>query len=781
MKRLSILLAVVLVATMLPMAALAAPGDAVLARDNSEDFDDFIQRAATDGSTLYLWGNKGVYSYRVGDENLTLFEIDQSYADGLNSLVEATREELESQDPEEYVNWNYQQLEFFCDGGKLYVLMSLNEYSQQGGRCDSVTLMEIALADGTATLTPVIEGIDWSDMVEEYDNYSYAPGSEACMAIDGTLYMLCYSNGGYEIHTMDIATGKTDMVEGIPNAFTMAPYKDGKLLIEQYDWNNSTSVTLLTYDPKDESTQKLADITVEEYSPLSCLAYAESTDLIYYVDKGMIVSMTLPDQVIEEVTDMPVSNMSNARNGLILDGAYFVAVGYDATAVRNLDPTLKAETMLRVYNGAYAEAITNAYYAFSNTNSDVAVIIYTDYMEDSKILENMMNRVDTPDIYVLPVQGNAYNAIFNRGFMADMNKSDAIAQCVGQMYEGVQDILVRNGDVVGIPVQCYGNSMGVNEQALEKLGLTLDDVPDNWPDFLDWLMTLPEKYPEDGSVSLMYPDYSARNAKYDLFGMILNGYMNYLDYVGQEKGFNTPELRTILEKLDQVDFVALGQSEEEPYDENGNYIGVARAYDDTDILLETYTGCTLGNMYSSRTPVLLAIDAETPALLPVELYVAFINPFTKNYDAALAYMECLTENLPREVLYSMNPEMNEPVRNSYYEENLKYAQEWLEQAQKQLDEAEEADKQAMEEQLKNAQENYDYVVNDSWSISAEQIEWYRAHAENLAPRRYNALYSGEQSSEIWTILEQYYSGTITPAEMLQQIDKKLQMMILEGN
>ena len=66
--------------------------------------------------------------------------------------------------------------------------------------------------------------------------------------------------------------------------------------------------------------------------------------------------------------------------------------------------------------------------------------------------------------------------------------------------------------------------MRVNENALAKLGRTLDDVPRNWSDFVDFLIELQADFPQDGSITLMGADVDEIDAREAMFFAIFDAY-----------------------------------------------------------------------------------------------------------------------------------------------------------------------------------------------------------------------------------------------------------------
>ena len=92
--------------------------------------------------------------------------------------------------------------------------------------------------------------------------------------------------------------------------------------------------------------------------------------------------------------------------------------------------------------------------------------------------------------------------------------------------------------------------MGVNEQALKRLGLTIEDVPTNWSDYLDFLSdVLPQHMTPDCGVELFYSGMTESDARWQLFGQMFTTYLNYVDATMDVPKYDTELMRTLMEKL----------------------------------------------------------------------------------------------------------------------------------------------------------------------------------------------------------------------------------------
>ena len=121
-------------------------------------------------------------------------------------------------------------------------------------------------------------------------------------------------------------------------------------------------------------------------------------------------------------------------------------------------------------------AVKSAYFDFSNQHGEVEVLM-TQNVED--ILQAMLNRSDEVDIYSLYVGSSQYDAVFNRGYMADLSQSQALTDLAKSFYPFVQDALFKDGQLVAIPTDMSAYCRFYNTQAMEKLGVDLGGYAEN--------------------------------------------------------------------------------------------------------------------------------------------------------------------------------------------------------------------------------------------------------------------------------------------------------------
>ena len=758
-KWICLLLALAL--SMAAAGALAAKGDANLGRGDEmyRTYGDSVRGCFVQGDALYLYGGNHLFCWQTGDAELDAVEFE---------LPEAGERE----------NRNLERM--FTDGARIWALFSLYETGEDRYTLKYPELAEVELSDGEVRFGEIrpVENEELSVSYGDSNRYLIQINDACC--VGGVLCLLVYDDSGMQrVYALDMNSGAGEFLE-VDGAIQIAPYLDGQLLIERFDYSTQMC-EFLCWDAQSEGLSSLCGpVEAQNGSGYRGIAYSGESGRLFFLEEGYVkVAENFDFDGAQSVAELSTEYYGDVA-GALLPGDYYVFSSYNATCVRATGEGALPETRLSVLNGSYSSALTEAYYSFTETHDDVAVVLSQDYMQDSKIIEGMMNRDSSIDVYLMGVQSQAYDALFSRGYMAELDDPELCA-AVEKMYPGVRAALERDGEVVAIPVGAYGWTPGVNLEGFEKLGISPEEIPTDWAGFLDFLAELPDRLPEDGSVRI-FDDYMTRNgAKEQLLAAILQNHLLYTASNDLDPAFDTPALRTVLEKVAEMDYEALGLKEDEDEDGSGNYVEYSLVSDGRSYtLVELSVGCTLGNFYSECQPWLLSIEPGAQPQLPMELSVAFINPFSEHVELAQQFLKELLAKMENGARYSVSDEWNEPVRSPYYAQNVEFYEKELANLQAELERAEEVDRPVIEQSLREMEEARESMEKYSWDVSQESIDWYRAHAQDLAVHRYSPMYS-DAGGELQDLVMQFIQGRIDAAAFLRGVDQKVRMMTLEGN
>ena len=686
-------------------------------------------------------------------------------------------EEDESEEHDEDYSATYTEIAtWFVYGGDIYTVETVSTETENGRSTEGGFVHRLTLADGKATLEECdIPRLDWSCMIEDYGDYSYSRWAQNAFCSGDNLYIQTYDDDGNPLLLLfDLTTGQP-REHYIQDLSGMAPAGDGKLLVSQYVWGDE-AVHFGFYDPASESIEIRADYPVDttSYNLPQSICYRQDNDTLYYTFAGEIWAAPGFDfDAAIAVNDCPVDGGSD-RAGQMTEDGFMLIYDYETVVLRNTDPAARSEITLYVKDYSYNDAIEKAYYDFTNRHGDISMVISRNG-QPGDILQAMMNRDGSFDIYAMDMSLSQYNAVFQRGFMAELNGSEKLTGKVDSMYPAVSEALKKDGVLYAIPLNAYGYAMGVRPSAMEKLGLTMDDMPTTWDGFFDFLNELPEKL-EGTEVRAFDSWYEQRDLRMQLFGNILMSYQNYINAGEAEYAFNTPLLKGLLNRLYEIDMDGL-EVNESNYDEEteswyDNYDGREALFSDSV--------STVMQSYSEGEPLLLSFGEEEPRAA-FNMQVAFVNPFSEHVAESIEYLETVIDNLNQQSQYTFYPDCDEPLRYPDFEEYKENLAKWLEEAKEAIEKADEEEKEDYEEHIKYLEEELANVDDTYWMFSPKAIASYKARAPYLSPVTYDFTNDLTDDDEnFYSLIQRFYDDDLTIEELLTAIDKKVQMMRLEG-
>lgn len=765
MKR--IISAIIAFMLMLSAAAMAAPGDATIYSDqlNSDDFS--VNTFAWYDGVMYMadWG-ENIYTWTQESGEVKTWPIPKD-------LIEI--------DPEEGY-YNLSRIIAGDDG--VYLLFEVYDLDEDTGynTFSHALLMKPTVNGEELVFDTEPYELEWDELVEEYDDYSYANTLSNAFVTGGLLVGKSWSDSGENV--IVVVEIEDDDMELYPaeNVNALCPYKDGKALVisRGYDSENEPAV-VSAIDLESGETEEMMQIPTTGWSNPAQIAYDAAGDYLYYVNNGELHrAKSFDAATCEAVSALNVDTWSDNLAYVTADGQFYICGDYSNILMRNTDPSLRAAKSISVYT-SYNSSMELAATDFAAGNPDVEVIMANTY-ED--LTQAMMNQSSSIDIYTVYVNNQDFAAVFDRGYMAELDSSETISSFVNSVYPGLQQMLIRDGHVVAVPVEMWCNCYSYNPVAFETLGFTEADVPGSWEELLDFAIALPEKLGDNEEKYCLFdPYYTAADVRNMLFYEIIDDYMLYLQQDGVEFAFDTPLLRGLLEKLDSIDFVALGFMEREGYDEDSEMVAEDYSYEPEKILFQTYSDIT-SRVWSMNDelsqPMPLAMEKGGKASIGVNLTVAFVNPYSDEKELAIAYLESAVRNIDHTQHVDMSPEFNEPLENSYYEENIASFDETIASWNEQLESTEDEEIRAEIERNIAEYTEYmeEYIVENRYDISEESIAYYRQYAGALEPIGYIG-FDEEASTEFYTQLSQYMDGTVDLDTFLKNIDSKLRMMVLE--
>lgn len=671
---------------------------------------------------------------------------------------------------------------WFGWNGELYALEPQQVSDGEKSLVKNIEVKHAKLEDGKVVMEDTEIPALSPDGLVEGDDYQYFPGVQRLFTAGDRLVILPYNYGmgGRKLIFCDLKDGSMIRME-VDDSTDVIPGPDGSLLMGHLDYSGdgmSCLFKLLNPETQEEAEEDFAKIENLKGYEL-CVCYDKEKNTLYYVDSGELWAKTLADP---EKPAEAVNDCTDCRSMMLLKDGFVLVSGYRAALVKNTDPTQRQGITLRVFSTGYSTGVSDAIFEMNNNRGDVSAILQQDWRSNEDLLQAMLNHDAQNDVYVLSYSSSEFKALRDRGYLLDMSDDQQIAEATDRLFPFVQNAVKKNGKIIAVPVSMSGDAFAIPRYVFNELKMTEEELPKTWDQFLDWLPTLPARL--EGTDYRLVSDYmGGSQLRMQLIQSILNQYQVMMDSKGEICDFNTPMLKDLLKRVTDLDTEALGLKEEINFEEmDENYV-----YHES--LLNLY-GISGVNDYSYSVILPLGFDEES-RMMPVNLEVAFINPYTEHPEEAKEYLRTVLQKLDSGTQYSFFTDKTEPVPSPYAEENIKYQNQYVEELKKQLEKAEGEVKAELEENLREAEKSWEENKEEiMWSITPRMIEGYRKDLPLYMIQDYslfNDLYSSEDDKEARKIMNGLFrfrgegEEEVSIEEALSLLDKKIQMKRKEGN
>ena len=788
--------------------AFASAGDRVLLRRNNDDDNFYI-------SGVLPYGDGGFYVLIENYPNTTI----KRYTDYLSEpeTFVKTRDEGEQKnywlegiedenpageededlfaDDESEENQEIQENEYvycyFGWNGEIYALMNKNSFDGENVKED-LCVERVKLEDGKIIMeTDNVPELDFSSLKDSDEGRLKFYGAGNVVTAGDNLFMTAYTEEGDALMAFDLNTGFCTEGE-MQDISEIAAGPDGTLLVTRAEWDDNDYETMTLkinkMDAETMSETPLTELKIKGNSQINP-CYDAKTDNLYYIANGELWEMPHFDaEKAVAVNDCP----ENGNGMIMLKDGFVLVQMFSSIAIRNTDPAQRGSIKLRVKGGGGYYIITNTIYDMNSTRGDVSVVADQDWGYQSDILQAMMNRDANTDIYLLSYESNEFSALRNRGYLIDLGTSEKISANVNRMYPYIQEALKQDGKIIAVPMYSYGYTLGLNRDALKMLGIKEDELPKTWNQFFDWMDKLPALM-ENVSVKISWEDRLYMRSS--VMETMIEQYELWMEKKGEKDyAFNTPVLCDLIRRLNSLDYEGLKAREHVEYDEDSDdgYYYDDGGDDDSIALLETYTS-TAPSGDAGYIPLFLSFTDDDDAVIPTQLQVVFVNPYSEHQQEAIEFLEHLQDNLELTDEYTLYTDKTEPVRYSGQDESLAMIKEAIDQVKAKIEKAEDEEKKTeLGEKLKELEESLEEMERYSWRISKEEIERYQANQNLFKVKEYsfyNDLFGSnnkdDDDEDRYAVYDKLFyseeSMTMAPEELLGMLDSKVQMIRLEGN
>ena len=216
--------------------------------------------------------------------------------------------------------------------------------------------------------------------------------------------------------------------------------------------------------------------------------------------------------------------------------------------------------------------------------------------------------------------------------LADLSDSPSIREATARLRPDIKALVTdENGRILAVPFSAWSFPWMWNQEAWDAAGYTEADVPQTYPEFLDflerWIARIKEK-PVKNVCAAYHPSYAEIDLYRDvgwMIAMLLETYEMQCAYAGEPLNFDTPEFIDLLKRTRQV---GLALFKAEPRSKKRK--GMMKLFERSDGDGQDYG-------FSHAPP--LRVRREQPPLYPASAELVAVGADSPWKAEAMAYIE----------------------------------------------------------------------------------------------------------------------------------------------
>lgn len=654
------------------------------------------------------------------------------------------------------------------------------------------------LSTTTGYFGPIVDGLITDGVQLDWDEVYTQNGTRTMksMVISGG-YMFTtlgpsdvtsYSSTDMQVYRFDLTTG--DMKEtSLIGSYELTPYKDGKLLVyEQFSYRADGGIGV--YNPQTDVIEEIvvpikgSDAGAQGISHEGGgIAYDAQTDSIYFVDSGAIFSW-LAGGTAEQRALASANFLFGVIYAGVVDESY-VFCTWTELYIRSLKAEDQPERVLRISGGYETDAVA----AYRRENPDAAIMFDSSsyYSGAEAVQTDMLTGATANDIYAMDLMSGA-STLIEKGYVQDLSASDILTDNVKRMYPQLAEALMHDGKVYAFPYSFGFSAWNWNKTAWDSFDM--GEMPTTMLELVEALQLWLDDYADDN------PDYTLLDLgedKSQLFGIALQQYIAQYDKGDGSLTFDTPAFRETMQAIEDLDIAMPEQEEDNGAASRGVSVVYYTGADDSEHVTtildpNIYEPIAARSSWEGNvedefvlTPP-LPFEAGDEPVTSANMTLYLVNPNSPNVDLAIDFLEYVAQHNDPGVDYMIHPDLKEPMRRSYYEQNMKENQAFVDE-QKKLMEAstDDEEKKSLQDNIE-AIEAYMETMKDDWHMSPESIAKYRAIAPTMSVFTDSQLMNGGGAgmAVIQEVFMRYFGGQVTLDNLIRELDQKLNMIYLEG-
>lgn len=410
------------------------------------------------------------------------------------------------------------------------------------------------------------------------------------------------------------------------------------------------------------------------------------------------------------------------------------------------------------------------YKAFVNAHPEITVQTETNiYLSTDEIINAFLTGEFPFDTFVMTSSSFDIQLLMSKGYCSPLSDSEVLRAELDQMYSPIQNLVSRDGAIYGAPFFCYISYYAYRPEAWKAAGLSDDDIPTSFEEYLDflekWVAHIRENPEDEISVSNLFDSdlYGEHSYISYLVDLLISNYIMQSDHAGEPLRFDTPIFRELLARCQSV---GADLYKYEP-EQKGN-LG----------LFEEQHG-----MRELKHLIPLRLTTEQPILIKASLYTAFLNSRCEYPVLATEYLEnCVTCIEPQDAAYLYRDAL--PVEDPDYRLAMDKVQAEIDRLEKGLtaDNLEPSERNLLQDQMAQKQLVWDEMAASEarYLISENDLALYRSYGENLyfqPPSIFDP--STEDGKNLRQLRDRFCTGRISAEQFISELDRLAWMLEME--
>lgn len=570
---------------------------------------------------------------------------------------------------------------------------------------------------------------------------------------------------------------------------------DDTSLIGYYDNRYTGADDPLTALVRINRQTGLTDTLCEMETDSSFSGFTMSGTSVVFNDGSQVLRVAAPYDTVETIGYLPPAYVYTNLPGCVSGNSYYT-YNYDS-GLTSIDLTAPLPaTVLRIDSSISWGDAGDLVRQYAKEHPEVGIVYASTSASTAPDYTQHMQSGEALDLYSFYLPGDAFAALRNKGYLAELSGSSDLLAAVSEMFPNLTKQVLVDGHLYALPVEVSTSCWSIDTAVLEDVGLTAEDVPTTYLELLnlidEWITSYVEDYPEHALMDYPY------SLSMQLFSQIMLAQIAECEADGRTLTFTDADFIATLNKLDSMR-EKLQAYEDQWSDDNNNvyvtdsgitYSGITYSgnaviggsYDTSSEgpLLSSYASIDIhyaSNPESTAVPLMLSIQPNHDSSVIGDIRVMAVNRSSKNADAAMNLLTYLAVNRSDYQKSLLSPAYTDNIEDPYYEETKKSHESYIDELTKAMATADDSEKRDYQEAIQNLTDALTRL--SPYQYTTENILLYDSQMENVRIIESTVFYGDD--NEASTLVKRYMDGNITVDQFVRELTRIVQMMIMENS